>query len=195
MRDRVNAVRARPSRRSAGLRAPYAWLLLALGALACGSGEYGHARLYTPLSGERQAAMHAKAYDAVAMQRDPRVWQGKPISVFGVVKSRNSGPDGAAYLTLSVRKLAKHNWCKTKDPDSCRVTVGKQELGVVHALAKLSSGDDIGKHSVQPDSLLRVIGVLGDTVDPNDGMPVLHATYYRHWPQGQYVARSARTAQ
>lgn len=166
-------------------------MLLALALVACHSpGAYGYARVYAPLSDEQHAAEHAKDYDAIAMQRAPQQWKGKPISVFGVVTSRSSGPGGQAYLTLSVRKLAARNWCKSNDSDSCRVTVGKHELGVVHALVTLRSGDDIGKHCVQPDSLVRVIGPLGDSVDPNDGMPILHASYYRHWPRGEYVTRT-----
>jgi hypothetical protein len=172
-----------------------ACLQLAIGLSACHSpGEYGYARVYAPFSDEQHAAAFARDYDAAALQRAPREWKGKPISVFGIVRTRSDGPNGAAYLTLSVRKPAKRNWCKNGDSDSCRVTVGQHELGVVHALVTLRSGDDIGKHSVQPDSLVRVIGVLGDNVDSADGMPILHASYYRHWPEGEYVTKSPEPA-
>lgn len=166
---------------------------LVFAAAACHSpGPYGYARVYSPLGDEQKAAAHATDYDPARVTRNPGAWKGKPVSVFGVVRSRSDGPGGAAYLTLSVRKLAAHNHCATRDDDSCRVTVGNHELAVVHALVKLSSRDDIGKESVAPDSLVRVIGRIGDSVDPNDGMPVIHADYYRHWPKSEYVTtRSA----
>jgi len=65
--------------------------------------------------------------------------------------------------------------------------VSEHEHAVVHATIKLASEDDIGAHSVGPGSLLRVIGKLSDEVDPDDGSPVLRASYYRHWPRNFFV--------
>ncbi len=171
------------------------WILAgALLLAACHSaGQYGHARSYVPLSDEATAAESAKNYDPIMVQRMPSQWKGKPVSVFGVVKSRVDGDGGAASLTLSVRTLEPRNLCETEDEDSCRVTVSDHEHAVVHALVKLRSGDDIGRYSVGPGSLLRVIGVIGDDVDPNDGTPVIRARYYRHWPRDFYLTTAARS--
>jgi hypothetical protein len=69
--------------------------------------------------------------------------------------------------------------------------VGEREQALVHAHVKLESEDDIGRKSVGAGSLLRVIGVIGDEVDPNDGAPVLRATYYRHWPRSFYLTAAS----
>jgi hypothetical protein len=37
-----------------------------------------------------------------------------------------------------------------------------------------------------------VIGKLSDEVDPDDGTPVLRATYYRHWPRNFFVTTADR---
>lgn len=176
-------------------RIPGLWLvaLAALLLVGCHSaGLYGHARTYVPLSDEAEAAQHAKAYDPVMAQRSPDNWKGKTVSVFGVVKQRSPGPGGAADLTLSVRTLAARNLCANSSQESCRVTVSDHEDAVIHALVKLRTSDNIGKHSVGIGSLMRVIGVFNDEVDPNDGTPVLRATYYRHWPHNFYVTTADR---
>jgi hypothetical protein len=141
---------------------------------------------------EEDALKGAAAYDPVMVQRMPAKWRGKPVDVFGLVRSRNDGSAGAAYVTLSVRSLEPRNLCESEDEDSCRVTVSEREHAVIHAQVKLDSDDHIGEHSVGSGSLLRVIGVLGDEVDPNDGMPVLRATYYRHWPRNFFVTTADR---
>jgi len=160
---------------------------------ACHSpGPYGHSKVYSPLDSELTALHGAKAYDPVMVQRQPADWRGKPVDVFGLVRSRNDGTGGAAYVTLSVRTLEPRNLCESEDEDSCRVTVSEREYAVVHAQVKLDAADNIGEHSVGQGSLLRVIGVLGDEVDSNDGMPVLRASYYRHWPRNFYVTTADR---
>lgn len=173
------------------------WCVAALfAALAAGchsAGLYGHARTYVPLSDEADAAQNAKTFDPVMAKRMPDKWKGKAISVFGVVKQRNPGPGGAADLALSVRTLAPRNLCANSSEDSCRVTVSDHEYAVVHALVKLRSDDNIGKHSVGIGSLVRVIGVIGDEVNASDGTPVIRATYYRHWPRDFYVTTADRT--
>ncbi|HMJ13361.1 MAG TPA: hypothetical protein VK524_18205, partial [Polyangiaceae bacterium] len=96
---------------------------------------------------------------------------------------------------LSVRKLEPRNRCPTADDeDSCRVTVGEREHSVVHTHVALQSEDDIGKKSVGAGSLLRIVGVVADEVDPNDGSPVIRATYYRHWPRDYYLTSAAGPA-
>lgn len=168
--------------------------LLATGLLAaCGSaGPYGFSRSYAPLDAEAEAAADAVEYDPVMAQRKPAEWRRKDVMLFGVVKRRTEGPGGAADLALSVRRLEKRNLCETEAEDSCRVTVSDREHALVHAYVHLDADDEIGKESVGPGSLMRVIGKLGDEVHPDDGASVLHAKYYRHWPRGYYVTTAAR---
>ncbi len=156
------------------------------------AGLYGHARTYVPLSDEADAAQNAKDYDPVMAQRMPDQWKGKRVSVFGVVKQRSAGPGGTADLTLSVRTLAARNLCDNASEESCRVTVSDHEYAVLHALIKLREEDNIGKNSVGIGSLVRVIGKIGDEVDPNDGTPMLRGVYYRHWPRDYYVTTADR---
>jgi hypothetical protein len=156
------------------------------------AGPYGYSRSYVALAAEESAEAGAKTYDPVMVQRTPAEWKGKRVSVFGVVKTRTEGSGGAAYLTLSVRSLEARNLCDSEDEDSCRVTVSEREHAVIHAHAKLEAEDEIGQKSVGPGSLVRVIGVIGDDVDQNDGMPVLRANYYRHWPRNFFVTTADR---
>lgn len=170
------------------------WLWFASTALLCAChspGPYGHSARYAPLDEESDAARGAESYDTLAGKAAPDGVHGQRVSVFGVVKARREGRGGASYVTLSVRRLEGQNLCETADEDSCRVTVGEREHSVVHAQVRLESGDDIGKKSVAAGSLLRIIGVIADEVDPNDGSPVIRATYYRHWPPDYYVTRPA----
>lgn len=166
--------------------------VLLLGLSAChGAGPYGHAVNYAPLSDEEKAIAGAREYDAVMAGRQPEDWRNKPVVFFGVVTNRGSG-HGGAYLTLSVRRLAPRNLCdNANDEDSCRVTVSDAEFGVIHAVASLGAEDDVGEHSVGVGSMLRIVGTLGEDVDPNDAAPVLRATYYRHWPRGFFVTQAA----
>ena len=159
------------------------WLLV-----ACHSvGPYGFSRTYQPLSPEETAAQGSREYDPVMAARDKDDWKKGTVSIFGIVKARSQSKDGGAYLTLSMRTLSERNLCDDFDEDTCRVTVSEHEHAVVHATVKLASDDDIGEHSVGKGSLLRVIGKLTDEVDPDDGTPVIHASYYRHWPRNFFV--------
>ncbi len=168
-------------------------LAVALFSLGCGSaGPYGHAREYAPLGPEKKATEGAVDYDPVMAQRMPDQWQGKLISVFGVVKKRNAGQSGASKVTLSVRTLEDRNLCENKSTDSCRVTVSEREHAVVHAMLKLDGDDDIGPRSVGIGSLVRVVGKIRDTIDNSDGNPVVQAEYYRHWPRNYFVTTAAR---
>jgi hypothetical protein len=181
--------------RNSHRRAPafFATLLGPLALAACHSaGPYGYSRVYSPLSEEEDAARGAKEYDPVMIERDPGTWKGQTLSIFGIVKQRGQAPGGMAYLTLSVRTLATRNLCDQMDEDTCRVTVSDHEFAVIHANVKLRSADDLGKESLAPGSLVRVIGKLTDTVDKTDGMQVLNANYYRHWPRNYFVTMADR---
>lgn len=163
------------------------WSALLLLVAACYSpGRYGYSRVYAPLDAEEDIAESARELDPVMVQRAPDEWRQATISVFGVVKARKEAPGGGAYLTLSMRTLAPRNLCDAAEEDTCRVTVSEREHAVVHAVARLTGEDDIGKHRVAPGSLVRVIGRLADDVGP-DGAPVLSASFVRHWPRGEYV--------
>lgn len=169
--------------------------LLVLALFACGchsAGQYGFARTYEPLGDEEDAQKGAKDYDPVMVQRAPDDWKGKTVSVYGVVKVRNPGPGGTSDITLSVRTLEPRNLCDTADEDTCRVTVSDREHAIVHALVKLEDDDDIGKNSVGPGSLVRIIGKIRDTVEPSDGSPVIRSSYHRHWPRNFYVTTADR---
>lgn len=195
-------MKRRPSPRSASVASvpdgfsfrsavSFAALLLPL---ACGSaGPYGHSRIYSPLDAEEKAASGSERYDPVMARRLPHEWQTKKLELFGVVLARTEGRDGLADLTLSVRRLAARNLCDSGEEDTCRVTVGDQELARVHALVELSQSDAIGQKSLQPQSLVRVIGKLEDHVNKEDGADVVVASYYRHWPAAEYVTEQART--
>ena len=167
-----------------------ATLLFAL--TSCHSaGPYGHAPVYAPLSDEASLVKAAREYDPVMYARQPDEWRKGTVSLFGVVTNRGAG-GGGAYLTLSVRRIEPRNLCESmNDDDSCRVTVSDRDFGSVHAIVHFTGEDDVGEHSVGGGSLVRLVGKLGEDVDPNDGGPILHATWYRHWPRYFYVTKAA----
>ncbi|MBX3214404.1 MAG: hypothetical protein KF850_20380 [Labilithrix sp.] len=167
--------------------------VLVLGLGACrGAGPYGYAPNYVPTSDEESATKGAREYDPVMYQREPESWRKSPAVLFGVVTGRSPGPGGAAYLTLSVRRLEPRNLCtNANDEDTCRVTVSVRDFGVVHALAPLRPDDDVGERSVGAGSLVRVAGQFGEDVDPNDGAPILRGSFYRHWPRHFYVTNAS----
>lgn len=160
---------------------------------ACGgAGPYGHAPEYAQTSDESRQTTGTKEYDPVMAQRKPDEWRTTPTALFGVVTGRTSGKHGAAYLTLSVRRLAPRNLCaNANDRDTCRVTVSDQDFGVVHAEVLLSGEDDVGEHSVGSGSLVRLVGTVAESPDPGDGSPVVKGRWYRHWPRGFYVTQAA----
>jgi hypothetical protein len=168
-------------------------LVLVLLVGACSSaGPYGFSRVYEPLSEEEDQAEGAKEYDPVMIEREPETWKKHTISAFGIVRQRTQAAGGSAYVTLGVRTLSQRNICDTAADDSCRVTVSEHDFATVHAILKLRPEDDIGKLSLQPGALVRVIGRLNDDVDKNDGAPVLVAAYYRHWPRNHFVTTADR---
>lgn len=168
-------------------------LIAALALSGCRSaGRYGYAAKYTATSEEKSAGEGAREYDPVMYGREPEAWRKGKTAIFGVVTGRAPGPGGAAYLTLSVRKLETRNLCSNaNDEDTCRVTVSDRDFGVVHVLAKLRPDDDMGEHSVGVGSLVRAVGVFGEDVDPAGGGPIMRATFYRHWPRYFYVTRAS----
>ncbi|HEY6460835.1 MAG TPA: hypothetical protein VIY73_11815 [Polyangiaceae bacterium] len=166
-------------------------LLVALAAGCHSAGPYGHSPQYVELSDETAAVAGAKEYDPVMVERQPEAWHKGRVVLFGVVESRTAGPGGQALLKLSVRRLEGRNLCvSAQDDDTCRVTVSDKDFGVVYALVQLRGDDDVGPHSVGQRSLLRIVGTLGQDVAA-DGAPIVHAIYYRHWPNYFYVTRAS----
>jgi hypothetical protein len=159
-----------------------------LGLAACSSaGPYGYSRVYSPLDAEETALEGSREFDPVMARRAPDDWKKAKVSLFGVVTERKDASGGGAYLTLGMRTLAPRNLCDEADQDTCRVTVSAREHAVVHVVVKLKSEDDIGRLSVRPGTLLRIVGHLGEDTDAADGGPVLRADFYRQWPRGEYV--------
>jgi hypothetical protein len=167
-------------------------LALASGVGAChGAGPFGHAPRYVELDEETAVIEGAREYDPVMAEKQPEQWRRAKVALFGVVESREVGPGGQAKLKLSVRRLEVRNLCDTaSDDDSCRVTVSDKDFGVVSALVSLRGEDDVGPHSVGLKSLVRVVGSIGQDVSPT-GAPVVHSTWYRHWPVFYYVTRAS----
>lgn len=166
---------------------------LSLVLFACHSpGIYGHAANYAALDDENHALAGSREFDPVVYDRQREEWRKGTVNLFGVVEARSPGPGGAALLKLSVRRLEPRNICQSaKDEDTCFVTVSDKDFGVVYTLVSLPGGDDTGPHAVGAKSLVRVVGTFGQEVNPTDGAPILHATYYRHWPVFFFVTRES----
>lgn len=174
-----------------------AWIAaMASGIVACGgSGPYGHAPRYEPTAAERDAVAGALEYDAPRAQAHAVDLRRSKVALFGVVETREVGARGRALLKLSVRALEPSSVCaRPGDDDSCRVTVTDQDFGVVWALVALRADDDVGPRAVGQRSLLRLVGDVEQDVSPTDGAPVVHCTWYRHWPSAEYVIRSTGRA-
>jgi hypothetical protein len=170
---------------------PTAALALAIPACA-GAGPYGHSPRYVELDEESAATAGARDYDPVMVLRQREQWQKQKVALFGVVASRSAGPGGQALLKLLVRRLEPRNLCESAtDDDSCRVTVSDKDFGVVWALASLHGDDDVGPRAVAQRSLLHVVGTIGQYISETDGAPIVHATYYRHFPPLSYVTRAS----
>jgi hypothetical protein len=158
-----------------------------------GAGPYGHSPHYVELGDETAALAGAREYDPVMAERRPDEWRKGKVTLFGVVDTRLPGAGGQALLKLSVRRLDTRNLCGNEhDDDTCWVTVSDKDFGVVYALVQLPGEDNVGPHAVGQRSLLRVVGMLGQDVGP-EGAPIVHATYYRHWPASFYVTRASAT--
>lgn len=173
-------------------RVPLALLPLLVSAalpIACASpGRWGHARSYTPTSDEKPALADARELDPAMAQLKPEAWKGQRVRFFMVVDERKPGPGGAAYLSGQVHTLNEINTCDNQhDDDTCRVTIKPTGHQKVHAVVRLAGEDDVGELRVGTGSLVRVVGVLGDQTDPDDGKLVIQATWYRQWPIGYYA--------
>lgn len=178
--------------RSGGVRGALAVSALACaGVWGCSPSQYGYAKVYEPHGAEEAAAETAVEYDPVMANRRPAEWEGKKVSLFGVVMERR-GKQEDVDLKLGMRQLQPRNLCETDDNETCRVTVSDHVFATVHATAKLSPEDALGQKGVAPGSLVRVIGVLEPEVSAVDGLPVVKAEYYRHWPRNYYVTTRAR---
>lgn len=182
--------RATPATMRFGLPSLATGLLLTLS--CAGGGQYGYARAYSALDEEATALEGSETYDPVMARRLPQEWQTKRLNLFGVVVSRKAAANGKTDVLLSVRHLAARNLCESGEEDSCRVTVGDNEITRIHARLTLAQGDTVGKTNLKPRSLLRVVGKLQQEVDRKDGSNVIEAEFYRHWPPGFYVTNQAR---
>jgi hypothetical protein len=175
-------------------RAGLLLLLCCCTAVACASaGPYGYSRSYVTASDESDAEDGSERYDPVMARRLPKEWREKKVDLFGVVLARAEGRDGLTDLTLSMRRLAARNLCEAGEEETCRVTVGDQELSRLHALVQLKQEGAVGAKQLGPRSLVRVIGKLEDQPNKDDGTDVLVASYYRHWPPAEYVTEQARS--
>jgi hypothetical protein len=167
-----------------------AWVLSFSGPGCGGGGQYGYAKVYAPNDAEEAAEASAVEYDPIMANRRPHEWTGKTVSLFGVVEKRG-GKGADADVKVSLRQLQPRNLCETADTDTCRVTVSDQTFGMLHVQLRLEGGDAVG-NTVGGGSLVRVIGKLDAKADPSDGLPVVKATFYRHWPRANYVTTKAR---
>lgn len=150
----------------------------------CASGgRYGYARTYIATGAEEDAEEGAVPFDPVMARRREKEWLGKKVAVFGVVESIE-GQD----VLLSLRNLQQRNLCSSHEEDSCRVTVTDHEFAKLHASVRIQPSDK----KVQQGSLLRVIGTLSEEPHPDTGNWVIEASFYRHWPGGEFVTLSQR---
>lgn len=165
--------------------------LLAMSACA-GPGQYSYARVYTPTSDEDAALRGAVPFDPVEAQSQPGLWQKQRSWLVGIVKTRGQATEGYTHFELDLRRLEKRNRCDSlNDESSCRVTVSEKSFGSVSAVAKLSVDDDVGEHAVGPGSMLRLVGVYGPYLHEADTRPIFQASFYRHFPRGQFITTQA----
>lgn len=155
------------------------------------AGAYGHSMKYVPLDAEERALVGAREFDPVMAQRAPQDWVKKPVSLFGVVSSREDAGDNTV-LTLTMRRLEGRNLCDdASDEDSCRVTVSDRDFGVIRVRLTLASQDNRGERAVGLRSLVRVVGQFEDTSAITETSPILQGSYYRHFPRVEYVTRAS----
>jgi hypothetical protein len=125
------------------------------------------------------------------MERKFHEWEGKRVSVFGVVKEVSTTDDGDDEVLLSVRTLQDRNLCESAAEDSCRVTVSEHEFTTLVARMQLKPSEQSGEHRLAAGSLLRVIGPIAKERHET-GKYVLVANYYRHWPRQYFVTTADR---
>lgn len=162
---------------------------LTLASLGCaGAGRFGYARSYSPLDDERAwlSRTDEAIYDDV--RRNPDAYRERVVDFFGVVTEVQGGRGGEpSRVALQIRTHQPRHLCADEAESTCRVTVSASNGGPFTALVPLRDEDTAGENRVQVNSLLRVYGtVVQGEYDANGG-PVLRASYYRHWPRGEYV--------
>jgi hypothetical protein len=177
-----------PKRTHPARQLPFFALLSGTLASACHSaGPYGHSVRYEMLSDESRAVASVAEFDPVMARRFPEDYRKKSSSLFGIVMSKTSGTSGAAYVTLSLRRLLPRNLCSNRnDEESCRVSITAQEFGRLHVIIRLRPEDEATGEPLQPGSLLRIVGNLEEAPDKDDGSQVLRASFYRHFPPRTY---------
>jgi hypothetical protein len=158
---------------------------------ACGGGEYGFARTYSPLPSEQTHFGQAEEATYQDLLRDPRRFEKTEVGWFGVVTNMGSAKDGRARVTLSLRAHQARHLCSEESSSSCRVTVSEASLGVFTVDLALKPEEINGKERVWVGSLLKVYGTHSGEFSEETG-PVLNVSYYRHWPRGFYVTTAAR---
>lgn len=174
----------------AALRAT-SFFLVASALSACGSaGPYGHARNYSSLGAEADAARGAVDYDPVMANRLAHEWAGRRVSVFGTIDSVQPGGAGSADVLIAIRTLQGRNLCATEASSSCRVTVSEQSFGTVHVMLDPLRVTPEGQ--LLPGALLRVIGDVHDAPHPTTGNTVIRSGFTRLWPPQQFVTTKAR---
>jgi hypothetical protein len=174
------------------LRARAFWLVLLACALgACGGGQYGFARTYSPLASEQTHFDQAEEATYQDLLRDPRRFAKTEVGWFGTVSNVAAAADGRARLTLNLRAHQARHLCAEDSRSSCRVTVSEAQLGVFTVDLALKPDEINGKERIWVGSLLKVYGTHSGEYSEETG-PVLNVSYYRHWPRGLYVTTAAR---
>lgn len=168
---------------------------------ACGAGQYGFSRDYTPLDDEER--FHESGTELVyeEVNGDPAAFDGKLIAWFGVAEKVTLIDDGRYEIQLSHHKHQPRHLCDSDADDSCRVTVHFASAGGFTALVRLKPEDTTpGLDKVQPGSLLRVFGKVRCRLNDDEqkvcdyddrGGVILDADFYRQWPARYYVTTRA----
>lgn len=172
-------------------------LVLALGALAgtacSGANRYGYAQTYVFLPDEEPVARQADTsalYDEV--RREPSRYATRTLSWFGVVEEVTLADTGTLRVEMNLRAHQARHLCEDESDASCRVTVNENSGGRFTAIFRARPEDLAGENRVQVGSLVRVYGPIVQGETDEEGEPIVRATYYRHWPRGQYVTTAAR---
>ncbi|MCA9601532.1 MAG: hypothetical protein R3A78_03460 [Polyangiales bacterium] len=164
---------------------------LVVALLGCGAGPYGYARDYEPLGEEDDLLEHTRQTTYEDVRRDPTRFQGNELGWFGVVDDLRSVGAGVYRLRMTYRTLRPRNLCSDETSGSCRVTVNERAGGEFDVLVRLRATDEApGEHRLWAGSLLRVFGKVEPELAEGD-IPVIQATWYRHWPAGTYVTTGA----
>lgn len=168
-------------------------LPFALLAGACGGGEYGFARTYSPTGPESSHFEQAQQPTYQDLIREPNKYKDVEIGWFGVVTGVANAPKGRTRLTLSLRAHQARHLCADESSSSCRVTVSEASIAVFTADVDLSAAERDGKDRLWNGSLVKVYGKYTGEYSEETG-PVIDSVYHRHWPRGTYVTTAQRAA-